>query len=857
MKIKPTHIQHVHDIAKDYRDVFEQYNDDIDKLLGDSLSILIVAKSAQIEASNAGGKLSKMRSEINADIAKKERYIADLTSNEKKAKQDLIAQERSRILDQSFVHSASEIATLSADIDHAKDRSENAETGVTMDELTAQYTAMSEIDMKKTKTIEGIIANIGHSYGMYKRKDNKMTNEFSNLYREVKQEIESSGEDLSLLADPQQDDQYLFEEFKDKYRFNPYQLLRYMTYLLCFPYAICCSMCINPSAYKGIGGGIRKFKDWLTAGFHAQGAVKLKVVGSTAAYVLYLLILLLGPTGLFVLVAIASAALFVCYKWSSNNIYEYIRKTIKLYMYYDSISGHETELANAERERLTAEVRKKYRAEFEALTAKLEAWNNENIAARKQAEKDFDPSSIDTAKMDKQYKESIARAHIEIDDMRSKLGEIQKEFNKLDDKKRKADADYIAAKEKVHGLFADGMSFDTTNGITNDIALAGESNQKRNFIYHIAYSNVYTLLNGLHIFNPFGQNVNSGNIGMPIQSKNDVFDDELIVRTIPAKLVGVDIQKYAMAANENVNSEVINDLITIISNAGKEFVEFVKGQKNNKLDEFQAEDNIDRFDLMGIYKLAIDRYDSKSTLIFYNSLSETNPVQTISKFIYERLFSATYSINPKRSARFHFIATDPTFFNNMDIYRIMKSNGAAEQVLRDLKANNIYDIVKLENLSAFLKDILDVKIPKYTDAIDSLNANIDSKISSNVEYNIAARAKGSSTLAMDYVFLWIDPKQLDNDSVLSILRRTGGSASGGEETSIPNGTGIVPFVFVDLAYLKSEKPDNELSKSILDIVKAVSYNNIFAFNRDGETPLRSMTRRDAVRLLQNSIDSNK
>lgn len=827
MKINQKHSRMVKYIAKEYQDVFQQYNSDVDTLIARGVKVLSDARGKQRLADEKVDAIQSSIEQRERMIEEAEREIEKHRANEKDEKARLIEEKKQNMIDRTFVHSDIDVAVLKDKYDTALQLSQTASTEVSIEDLKAKFSVLAENDRNKADILNDMVNRIGVSYGICRRKDGKWTLEFSRIFNRLMESSQSGKLDLMQYSEQDIDGQYLIEEYKDKYKLNPYIFLRYLLCLLYFPYVIFRKAAAVSGRYSGASGVVIEYFAWIFVCVKTGTlADKLSSVGSIILYFILLSLLLHSNPILIGIYVLLAAGLTGCYVWAKRNSAGYVNHTICRFLYFKSILGGEEEKARAEWERLSNERRSEYAEQARQYGITYNNWIQENREVKMQAERDFDAGSVDMRDIERQYNNEIAKLRQDIASYQKEQLTFSKELEECIREQKRTAGEYDEAKKEVGIMLSNkGISRKVTNGIGNDRLGIPE---ERVFSYFVAYANVYSLLNGFYMKNILGGPVNGNNIGKFVADDKVDFED-LPVKTIPARMYRVNVEKWAYE-NENmvgggVEAEAVYDFNEIMEKAGSSFEGMLK--KAGSLNEYKDAINIDSFDTSAFYKIELEEYNSKCAVIEFDSQRDPDYVQTVSRFIYERLFKPTYMLENPVLFRHHFVVNDQTYFNKGNVVTLAKSAGEDESVIRQMQSLGMYDIVTLDGYQNLLKTMIERRIPEFTDAMASANAGSQEKIENNIEYLIATRAKGSHPHIFDYMYIWLKPADIRNSNIITILQGTGGSKASGVQASSENTYGIIPFIFFDRAELNRDKPDEGQLKAMLDIGNAVCFDNFF------------------------------
>ena len=134
-----------------------------------------------------------------------------------------------------------------------------------------------------------------------------------------------------------------------------------------------------------------------------------------------------------------------------------------------------------------------------------------------------------------------------------------------------------------------------------------------------------------------------------------------------------------------------------------------------------------------------------------------------------------------------------------------------------MESDGIYDIVDKSGYQELLKVIRSKRMPEFRDAVADMSSRSSSPILTNTEYLLTAKARGSTPQTLDYIYVWLDPRDVWCEDMRTILQSTGGSKVDGSETSTSNVYGVIPFIFIDQSTISNPKrTEDELRSAFVN-----------------------------------------
>lgn len=537
-------------------------------------------------------------------------------------------------------------------------------------------------------------------------------------------------------------------------------------------------------------------------------------------FIILMWILSTGYAGEFIFCfAVLYAMTIAIIKYSDNKLSDYVRKTIIRYMYYRDLFDNLRPTAEKKYQDIIAEEKQKMDDEITRLGNTIKEYKKKNEDAIERAEKEFNVDDIDFSDLEAAYNNKVAQIKKIIADYESKKSQVNNQIEDYRSREEKAASDYNNAYKEVLDFFEQGIEVKKTNGFDNKLVGV----ESRKFVYHIAYLNLFSLLNNVYMENPLTLTVNGSNLS-DLQFKGD-FND-LPPRTIPVKLTTIDLRK-TLIDSFKCSEKVANDLIKIFMTASIDIENAIKKVCPQYESIYMSSDNLDKFDLRNVYFVNKVKHDNRCSLILYDSSKDKEYVKVISRFIYERLFKATYMTTNPKSARYHFVVQDRTYFDSGNIVLLSRKGGESMETIRDMEASQIYTIVEESEFGNLLKQLRSKRMTEFIDACADMSRNFDHQIDTNIEYLIGTKSRGSVPQCLDYLYVWLDSSKLRNSDLTTILKSTGGSKAEGEQNVVNNPYGVIPFIIMDKAELYKEKPDRSVIEAMKEISSVISYNNFF------------------------------
>lgn len=815
MRITSVHKNNIREIASNYEDTFEQYNSDVNYLFIESSTKLKDANRRHVEASKNLESVKEKYRQLDKciDAAKQdlEKTVADKDGEVKSE----IARIRDEFVSNSIVYSKKDIDELVDKYNELSRRYVRYKPDFTVEDIMNELAAMSEEDKSKYKALSAIIDNVGSSYGGNVRTDGKFTHKFSTIYRSCQNEVSSA----ILESDGKTDltDQQLMDEFAQTYNNGARGIKSKLMGFVFFPKSVFEYLCrrkVTMMEYVGC------FKDII------KNKLIFSVTGLSYAiplalwFIILIWILSTGDAGEFIFCfAVLYAMTIAIIKYSDNKLSDYVRKTIIRYMYYRGLFDNLRPTAEKKYQDIIAEEKQKMDDEITRLGNTIKEYKKKNEDAIERAEKEFNVDDIDFSDLEAAYNNKVAQIKKIIADYESKKSQVSNQIEDYRSREEKAASDYNNAYKEVLDFFEQGIEVKKTNGFDNKLVEV----ESRKFVYHIAYLNLFSLLNNVYMENPLTLTVNGSNLS-DLQFKGD-FND-LPPRTIPVKLTTIDLRK-TLIDSFKCSEKVANDLIKIFMTASIDIENAIKKVCPQYESIYMSSDNLDKFDLRNVYFVNKVKHDNRCSLILYDSSKDKEYVKVISRFIYERLFKATYMTTNPKSARYHFVVQDRTYFDSGNIVLLSRKGGESMETIRDMEASQIYTIVEESEFGNLLKQLRSKRMTEFIDACADMSRNFDHQIDTNIEYLIGTKSRGSVPQCLDYLYVWLDSSKLLNSDLTTILKSTGGSKAEGEQSVVNNPYGVIPFIIMDKAELYKEKPDRSVIEAMKEISSVISYNNFF------------------------------
>lgn len=815
MRITSVHKNNIREIASNYEDTFEQYNSDVNYLFIESSTKLKDANRRHVEASKNLESVKEKYRQLDKciDAAKQdlEKTVADKDGEVKSE----IARIRDEFVSNSIVYSKKDIDELVDKYNELSRRYVRYKPDFTVEDIMNELAAMSEEDKSKYKALSAIIDNVGSSYGGNVRTDGKFTHKFSTIYRSCQNEVSSD----ILESDGKTDltDQQLMDEFAQTYNNGARGIKSKLLGFVFFPKSVFEYLCRRKVTMMEYVGG---FKDII------KNKLIFSVTGLSYAiplalwFIILIWILSTGDAGEFIFCfAVLYAMTIAIIKYSDNKLSDYVRKTIIRYMYYRGLFDNLRPTAEKKYQDIIAEEKQKMDDEITRLGNTIKEYKKKNEDAIERAEKEFNVDDIDFSDLEAAYNNKVAQIKKIIADYESKKSQVSNQIEDYRSREEKAASDYNNAYKEVLDFFEQGIEVKKTNGFDNKLVGV----ESRKFVYHIAYLNLFSLLNNVYMENPLTLTVNGSNLS-DLQFKGD-FND-LPPRTIPVKLTTIDLRK-TLIDSFKCSEKVANDLIKIFMTASIDIENAIKKVCPQYESIYMSSDNLDKFDLRNVYFVNKVKHDNRCSLILYDSSKDKEYVKVISRFIYERLFKATYMTTNPKSARYHFVVQDRTYFDSGNIVLLSRKGGESMETIRDMEASQIYTIVEESEFGNLLKQLRSKRMTEFIDACADMSRNFDHQIDTNIEYLIGTKSRGSVPQCLDYLYVWLDSSKLRNSDLTTILKSTGGSKAEGEQNVVNNPYGVIPFIIMDKAELYKEKPDRSVIEAMKEISSVISYNNFF------------------------------
>lgn len=815
MRITSVHKNNIREIASNYEDTFEQYNSDVNYLFIESSTKLKDANRRHVEASKNLESVKEKYRQLDKciDAAKQdlEKTVADKDGEVKSE----IARIKEEFVSNYIVYSKKDIDELVDKYNELSRRYVRYKPDLTIEDIMNELEAMSEGDKSKYRALSAIIDNVGSSYGGNVRTDGKFTHKFSTIYRSCQNEVSSD----ILESDGKTDltDQQLMDEFAQTYNNGARGIKSKLLGFAFFPKSVFEYLCRRKVTMMEYVGG---FKDII------KNKLIFSVTGLSYAiplalwFIILMWILSTGYAGEFIFCfAVLYAMTIAIIKYSDNKLSDYVRKTIIRYMYYRDLFDNLRPTAEKKYQDIIAEEKQKMDDEITRLGNTIKEYKKKNEDAIERAEKEFNVDDIDFSDLEAAYNNKVAQIKKIIADYESKKSQVSNQIEDYRSREEKAASDYNNAYKEVLDFFEQGIEVKKTNGFDNKLVGV----ESRKFVYHIAYLNLFSLLNNVYMENPLTLTVNGSNLS-DLQFKGD-FND-LPPRTIPVKLTTIDLRK-TLIDSFKCSEKVANDLIKIFMTASIDIENAIKKVCPQYESIYMSSDNLDKFDLRNVYFVNKVKHDNRCSLILYDSSKDKEYVKVISRFIYERLFKATYMTTNPKSARYHFVVQDRTYFDSGNIVLLSRKGGESMETIRDMEASQIYTIVEESEFGNLLKQLRSKRMTEFIDACADMSRNFDHQIDTNIEYLIGTKSRGSVPQCLDYLYVWLDSSKLRNSDLTTILKSTGGSKAEGEQNVVNNPYGVIPFIIMDKAELYKEKPDRSVIEAMKEISSVISYNNFF------------------------------
>lgn len=846
MRITSVHKDMVQKISSEYKDTFEQYNDDVNYLITASAKKLSDAYRKQLDASRNLEAMQEQLRQSNSAVDAAKASLTKLTSDKDGQMRSEAERLRKEYIENAKVYDEEQLKEIERQLNEQRRSYENYVPNKSIKDFIDENKRIydSNGDSKRYDALYIIVDNIGTSYGETVRTDGKFTHKFSQIYRNCQnmaaneQFLEDSGRtDLT----PEE----LMDEYAQSYNNSARSLKQKMIDIVLFPKAVASRLTKKNYTMREY---VRNLKTAIVEKDFKSKQGLAFIAPMILWLVLVVFILCSGEVESIVLIAlilglITSAVI----RYSDKIVIDYVRKTILRFMYYKRIFDSIKKEAQEQYNKYIAEKKNIIKGNIGKLETTLARCRQENEVAMANAAKSFNPKDIDFSELEANYNKAIENRKKQIADLEDKRSQINLKVEDCRNREKDAISDYNNEYSEVLDFFEKGIEVPTTNGFSNkEIGV-----ESRIFVYHFAYMNIYSMLNNFYINNPFGTIINGSDLS---DLKFDGGFNDLPPKNVPVKMSMFDVKNALL--KKNLKEKVVNDIIKIIMKAAMDLESGIKQRNPQYESTFVTADNLDKFDLKNICKVNNVRHDNRCTLILYNSNNDKEYVKVISKFIYERLFKATYMTTNPRSARYHFVVQDRTYFDTGNIVLLSRKGGESMEVIRDMEANQIYDIIEESEFSNLLKQLRAKRMPEFIDACADMSRNFDYQINTNVEYLIGTKSRGSVPQCLDYLYIWLEPNKLKNTDLTTILKSTGGSKSDGEKNVVDNPYGVIPFIIMDMAELDKEKPDKGVLESMREIANVISYNNFFIIE-DNATKLLKTDRNELINKLSEKINEGR
>lgn len=196
--------------------------------------------------------------------------------------------------------------------------------------------------------------------------------------------------------------------------------------------------------------------------------------------------------------------------------------------------------------------------------------------------------------------------------------------------------------------------------------------------------------------------------------------------------------------------------------------------------------------------------------------------------------------------KFNIVAKDTTMFKDADPILYRGTNNEYQNTLRKKKLYTIYDSEKCSELYSGMRKSMD----------DFRRSVRQADCKDMIEYNAKRVHMGSAPQPIEYLILWDDIDKINSSDLTTILKESGGSQAGGHDEQFMNVTGVIPILVLDIAPLRSEKPDMSVISGLRDIVDSVGYSNFFSVGTSADT-LNYMHRDAIIRVLDDAEKKSK
>lgn len=788
-------------------DVFEEYNKNVDVLV--KTSVRIIGKEVD-NAQNYNNELESANSRLHSidmEVNKHNKNLEELSRNHDQHRSKFIEDIKRERINSTFIHSDEELDELARNINVERDASNNALPDRTLEDIKKEIQSTDEVLANNHRLLSGIVDYYGNNFGRFSTNGRTWTPEFSKIYTNVKNSLVGGFDNYDVSSITSLTPDEIVGEFKGQFKKNPYSIYNGLWAIFAPPLAYMRKHFRDKNIINNISSLVESIKnqDIKTILLSMLFVTEWTVIFVLAPrWVLWIILALIGISPLL-------------FSYMKKNQMPYIKKVTLQFQYFNTFMSTMEQRAVEQYDELVREVRDKHRLQCKELERKYNAYNKENADAKEQVRRSFDPNSIDTADIEREYMRIV-------NDVRTSISKLQAERQSILTGVERTKA-LLAENERaiqeackrVLAMFEDEDSFPE------------RADGQGKFDYTMSYAGMYALLNGYDNANVFGGAINYSDGSASTRFRYN----DLVPKNILVNIEAVDIMSYLepYRNKERIARELANVLNTL--------------HRNNMagLDSIRAQGRIfDTGEGIGftkLYKLKLAQYNCKSTVIFYDSTQDRDYIGTVSKFITRNIFRSNFLTSAVNILRFNLVVE-----NRTEVDRINPNNSGTEEAKRNLQHARLFNVISSENINGLYKDMV-TKSEEYLKGVREL------KVDDMMEYTVKKFASGSTPDSIDFLLLWENVDAISQRDLAIILQRSGGGQADGSSGDPENIGGIIPIIFLDSSIIDGAKPDKSKLDKLETIIKNIGVNNVYKIGR-GATTLTKASRADFLTLIESA-----
>lgn len=796
-------------------DIFKEYNYSIDRVIRDCYGTLATAYD---KISDVSGKIKAADAEIenlNAQHKKVSEDIQMAGHNKNANIQALIENKKLEFIRNSAVHSQEEIMKVREDADKTYSDYENVESLIDMESIRRRVLDNTGSAGEVSLATKGAIDYYGRTYGEFVNgKSNGWSSEFSRLYQGILESVKSDSTVIERVSSEMYTKNDILSKVKNSYKQNPYKVMKILLYMLCMPVAFYKYSYSEPNIIKCIKGVINDIR------FGNRAPIN---IGLVVLWIAQWVFIASGTKPIkLIIYIILCLGVFLIFNISKKKITQVVKEFVEIEYSYSSVIGSIDDMVaeefRKEKEIIGNEILSKYK-KLDDMYNKMIA---DNKAAADEAEKLFDPNSIDKNDLEEEHRIFISKLQNKRKDIENSIEACKMNKAKMIEENKILLSKYDEAKDLVRSRLAS----DNNEGAF-DI-----NGNKYNFIF--SQLDAHMILTNTKVINPLGMPISL--TGKEINTVEDLSD---VKSDMPPVTVPIRLREVTKADIRNICSAynwyefVYGELTTMMSEINDEVKRIVVSQ----------EPSATNVDFSKFYKFDVLEHGLRCTVMFYNSKNDVNSHKTVANVCTHNIIHPAICTTDMRGLSFRIFPKDRTSFDSMDY-----SLGASIEERNSMISNHFYEVYDSSDRDKVLQEL-------YSNAL-SLAKEIGSNSKNIIEYRAKKINGGSSPTRITYLIFTDDVNKYWTDTLRSILYGTGGTQTGGHDVYGENTYGIVPILFIDLAPLYDEKPDRSIAETIANIATSIPMDNFFYVGSGAET-LKKYNRNEVLKIVESSINKSK